>query len=298
MKKTALLYCIILLTVSLGAFPQARKPLIGIIPFTVEGAGSENPQVEILLDLIKVYIGEVGSNVIFLENPPPALFIEAKETEAKETGAKETEGKEILGGTQGSPEYIISGTIVFDGEDRILKLEVQKQGSDERVLYTSSHKTYSDLALKARSVVAGAFSFGTGAGDVPELPENLTVNRITGTWRGDREIQMVRLERNGTGMAFFSSGTLMHLSYFIGNNTLRVSQRSPNTERLYHPLPYRIARQLSAEAEPMRWELQLYHGGTALRGMRIETGVRYEGDTVLEFLPGTEHPAEWIKYGH
>jgi hypothetical protein len=289
MKKKAISCCIILLTLSLEAFPQARKPVIGIMPFTVEGAGSENPQIEILLDLIQAYIGEEGSNVVFLEKTSQEPLFQEPLIEGKETYGGETEV---------FPEYIIFGTIVFDGEDRILRLEVRKQGGNERILYTSSHKTYSDLALKARSVVAGAFSFETGTvRDAVEEPEDLTVNRIAGTWRGDREIQMVRLERNGTGMAFFSSGTLMHLSYFIGDNTLRVSQRSPNTERLYHPLPYHIARQLSAGAEPMRWELRIYQGGTVLRGIRIETGVRYEGDTVLEFLPGAEHPAEWTKYG-
>lgn len=269
----------LLLAVSLAAFPQEGKPRIGIMPFTVEGAGSDNPQVEIILALVQAYISEVGSNVVFLEESPRDIFASGEQT------------GEI-------PEYLIFGTIVFEREDRILKLEIQKPGSDERVLYTSSHKTYSDLALKARSVVAGAFSFETGGRNIRERPENLTVNRITGTWRGDRGIQMVRLERNGTGTAFFASGALMELSYFIGENTLRVSQRSPNTERLYHPLPYPIARQLSAEAEPMRWELRLYGEGAVLKGLRIETAVRYEGDRVLEFLPGAEQPAEWIKYGH
>jgi hypothetical protein len=281
MKKRVIYGCMLFFMVSPAAFPQERKPLIGIMPFTVEGAGSENPQVEIILTLLQSYIGEVGNNVLFLEENSPIRFAEGENPE------------EI-------PEYVIFGTIVFDEEDRILNLEIQKTGSDERRLYTSSHKTYSDLALKARSVVSSAFSFEPGeeVRNRPEPPENLTVNRIAGTWRGDWKIQRVRLERNGTGMAFFSSGALMHLSYFIGDNTLRVSQRSPNTERLYHPLPYPIARQMSAEAEPMHWELRLYGEGTTLKGIRIETGVRYEGDRVLEFLPGIEHPTEWTKYGH
>jgi hypothetical protein len=111
-------------------------------------------------------------------------------------------------------------------------------------------------------------------------------------------VELVRLQRGGAGIAILSSGAQMALEYTIEDNTLKVTQRSPNTERFYHPLPYGVAKQLAAQAEPMRWELLLYEGGTSLRGIKTATAVRYERDTIIELLPASAREAEWVKASH
>lgn len=258
-------------------FSQKSKPLVGIMPFTIQGIPID--EAGLIESLIQSYMGDLGTDVIFLDSAvnmdtayDPEFFR--------------------------SPEYILSGSILREGENRILILEFYKQSTDERVLYTSIHKTLSDLALKARSLVVSVFT--TRSEPVrteTEPPEQLTVNKLAGTWRGDAEIQLIRLRRNSAGTAIFTSGAQMNLTYIIENNTLKVFQDSPNTERFYHPLPYQVARRLRIDAEPMRWEFRLYEKGGLLRGKRIGTGVRYEGEEVLELLPGFEQPAEWTKYG-
>jgi hypothetical protein len=136
---------------------------------------------------------------------------------------------------------------------------------------------------------------GTPAAGPPTGAARLTENGVIGTWRGDTGSELIRLRQRGRGVAFFSSGAQMDLIYTIEDNTLRVSQSSPNTERYYHPVPYAVARRLVTEAEPMRWELLLDEGGNILRGMKIATAVRYEGNTVLELLPGSARDAEWTR---
>jgi hypothetical protein len=258
-------------------YAQEQKPLVGIMPFTVRGIQTE--ETGLIESLILSYMEDLGNNVIFLD--PGFSHKPAYDREPFP-----------------SPEYIISGSIISEGENRIFILELSKQTTGEQLLYTSTHKTFSDLAVKARSLVASAFTTGSDpAKPEQEPPEQLTVNKLTGTWRGDAEIQLVRLRQNSVGTAIFTSGAQMNLSYTIEDNTLRVFQNSPNTERFFHPLPYRVARQLSAEAEPMRWEFQLYGKGNLLRGKRIGTGVRYEGDRILELIPDAEQAAEWTKYG-
>jgi hypothetical protein len=126
-------------------------------------------------------------------------------------------------------------------------------------------------------------------------PEAVSEAKLLGTWRGDTGIELVRLQRDGAGMAILSSGAQMNLNYTIEGNTVRVIQTSPNMERFYHPLPFSIARELAAYAEPMVWVFSLYDNGTALRGIKTATSVRYEGNTVLEILPNTVKEAEWIK---
>jgi hypothetical protein len=248
------------------------------MPFTTQGIRTD--EAGIIESLIQSYMGELGNEVVRLD---PGFSFDASHDS----------------GLFRLPEYIFSGSISLEGENRILVLAIEKQGTGERMLYTSTHKTLSDLVLKARSIVTLAVTAGSEtmrAG--PNPPEQLTVNKLTGIWRGDAEIQVVRLSRNSVGTAVFTSGVQMNLIYTIEDNTLKVFQNSPNTERFYHPLPYRVARQISAEAAPMRWEFQLYEQGKLLRGKRIGTGVRYEGDKVLELIPGTEVSTEWTKYGH
>jgi hypothetical protein len=131
--------------------------------------------------------------------------------------------------------------------------------------------------------------------EIEAVSERLTEADISGTWRGDEGIEMVRLQRGGRGIAIFSSGAQMNLTYSIENNILRVVQSSPNTERYYHPVPYEVARQLAERAEPMRWELLLYENGALLKGIKVATAVLYEGNTILELFPGSYREAEWNK---
>jgi hypothetical protein len=258
-------------------YSQEAKPLVAIMPFTVQGIPSD--EAGLIESLIQSYMGDLGTDVIFLES---ALNTDT----AYDSGLFR------------SPEYILSGSILREGENRILMLEFYKQSTGDRVLYTSVHKTLSDLALKARSLVVSAFDIRSEPERVEtEAPEQLTVNKLAGTWRGDAAIQLVRLRRNMGGTAIFTSGAQMNLTYIIENNILKVFQNSPNMERFYHPLPYQVAKRLSAEAEPIRWEFQLYEKGGLLRGKRIETKVQYEGEEILELIPGVEQPAEWTKYG-
>jgi hypothetical protein len=110
---------------------------------------------------------------------------------------------------------------------------------------------------------------------------------------------MIRLQRDGRGVAVFSSGVQMVLSYVIEHNILRVWQISPNSERFYYPLPYDTARELAAGAEPMAWELSLYSRGTVLGGIKIATGVQLEGNRVVKLLPGGDiREVEWTRGAH
>jgi hypothetical protein len=45
----------------------------------------------------------------------------------------------------------------------------------------------------------------------------------------------------------------------------------------------------------MTWVFSLYDNGTALRGIKTASSVKYEGNTVLEIMLNTVREAEWIK---
>jgi hypothetical protein len=262
---------------------QEEKPVILFIPLTVQGLGPEESW--IIESLIESYIAAQGTLVLASEvadfstlQPSPASGV--------------LPGND----TNRPPDYTLSGSISLERDSLILMLEIGKPAVGEITYYTSAHRSTSELVLKIRSLIDSAFAPGSGT-ERPRTaePELLTESRVVGTWQGDTGIEMIRLRRGGKGTAFFSSGVQMELSYRIEQNTLKVTQISPNTERYYHPVPYGVAKQLVLEAEPMRWELLLYDQGVVLRGIKIATAVRYEADRVLEMLPHSARDAEWTR---
>jgi len=265
---------------------QEARPVIRFSPFYTQGIGIE--ETRFIESLIQSYLSDVGEVINYFSDTTPS------------TSFSEEFFSDSL--TQ-IPDYVISGSIYLERDSRVFTLEIYNARADVTSRTTSVHKTASDLVLKARSLVESAFAAPPQIGRLPtethredgEGPERITENGITGTWRGESGIEMIRLQQGGRGIAFFSSGAQMSLSYTIEDNVLKVRQNSPNVERFYYPLPYTMARQLSAEAEPMRWELLLYSGGTHLRGIRISTEAKIEGNSIVELLPESKRDSIWVR---
>jgi hypothetical protein len=263
---------------------QEAKPVIRFMPLTADGISYE--EIRLIETLIQSYLSDFGEVVNF--------FIPSSEDIARSRA--EPNFMDDFNFLTQAPNYVLSGSVYLEQDNRIFTLEISTIETGETASYISVHRNTSDLILRARSLVETAFSSGyVPAAEKEMMPERLTESGITGTWRGDPGIEMIRLQRNGLGVAIFSSGARMDLVYAIEDNTLKIRQTSPNVERFYHPLPFEVAKLLRAEAEPMTWELMLYGNGTAMRGIKRTTGVRYEGLTVLEFLPGILREVVWTK---
>jgi hypothetical protein len=251
---------------------EEAKPVIRFIPFTIEGLGQEEAQ--FILALIQSYVTDIGDVVYYY-----GVTLDDPETDMPQ-----------------APDFTLSGSITVDQDSRVLALKIIKNETGETVYHTSVHKTTTDLTLRARSLVETAFSTGFDGTFHENIPrEIITEAGILGTWRGDAGVEIVRLQRGGRGIAILSSGAQMNLVYGIEDNTLRVTQISPNTERFYHPMPFEIARELRFRAEPWQYELSLYNGGTVLRGVKTFTAVRYEGNRIVELIPGSIRNAEWTR---
>lgn len=268
---------------------QETKPVIRFSPFYTQGIGIE--ETRFIETLIQSYLSDVGEVVNFFDNVP---------------SASGSSGEGLFPGDwTKAPDYVLSGSVYLERDSRVFTLEIHNTHTKETSRTTSSHKTASDLVLKARSLVENMFAAPAQTArnaapkeaneTAPESPELITENLIAGTWRGEAGIEMIRLQQGGRGVAFFSSGAQMNLSYTIEGNTLKVRQNSPNLERFYYPLPYGVARQLSEEAEPMRWELLLYSGGTHLKGVRISTEAKMNGNVLVELLRETPRDSLWVR---
>lgn len=280
--KKSLFIMVPLLFFPIFAGAEETKPLIRFSPFYTRGIDFE--EIRFVESLIQSYLSDFGEVVNYFGD--------------------------ASGGSGGfpdswtrAPDYVLTGSIYLERDARIFTLEIHNTQTGDTARFTSTHKTSSDMVLKARSLVETAFSSSDRIGVLPgeegspeeEEPEILTESAVAGTWRGESGIEMIRLQQGGRGTAFFSSGAQMSLSYTIENNTLKVKQNSPNTERYYYPLPYGAAKQLSAEADPMTWELLLYSGGTYLKGFRRSAEARVDENMIVELIPDATRDAEWVR---
>lgn len=286
MKQKFLAFILLLLTGLLGA--QETRPVIQFNPFLIEGIGLEESR--FIESLMQSYLSDIGQVITYL-GPPPARPPEA----AENAGAFSARPPVSV------PDYTINGNIRIERDSHILLLEIVNTRTGESYSLTSVYKSTGELVLKARSILETAFAFGGLETEKKPTapPERISESLILGTWKGETGIEMIRLQRGGRGVAIFSSGAQMVLSYTIENNMLKVVQVSPNSERFYYPLPQEVARQIAADAEPLSWELSLYQQGTILGGVKISTGVRMENDRVAELLPnGDIREVIWTKASH
>jgi hypothetical protein len=272
--------CILFVGLNLSCLFSQEKPLIKFNPLFIEGIGQEESL--FIESLIQSYLSDIG----ILADPGDDAY--SGETETADSARR-------------LPDYTINGSIHLERDGCVFLLEISNIRTDETYSVSSVYKSTGELALKARSILETAFSpGGKGPEKKPEtLPEHMTENLIAGTWKGETGIEIIRLRHGGQGVAIFSSGAQMLLSYTIEDNTLKIWQISPNSERFYHPLPFNVAKQLAAGAEPMSWELSLYANGTVLGGLKLATGVRLNQGEVVELLPGGDvREVIWTKIGH
>jgi hypothetical protein len=200
----------------------------------------------------------------------------------------------------GNVDYELFGNLNNDGVNTIITLNVKNMNNGEIISYTSAHKNSSEMVLKLRSIVQTLFHEPTPSSAnndaSPVAAEVVTLNAVIGLWRSDGGIEMVNFQRDGTTIAFFSSGERMSLKFTIEDNVLKIIQNSPNRERYYQGQPYDIVRELTQKAQPLYFELQLFDNGLTLRGKRIETTATTGPNGEIQLTHNTEHTTEWKRH--
>jgi hypothetical protein len=280
MRKGLLFLAAVVLVGTASLSAQTKKPVIKMLPFFSQGIGLE--ETHLIESLVQSYLSDFGEVINYFDTSLLSdPFAEIEDNFDSWTKI---------------PDYTFSGSITVRPDNLVFKLDIGKTASGETSSYTLSCKSMAELALKARSLIESAFVLAPDLTKTQKpVPVFLSESGVTGTWRGETGVELIRLQPGGRGIAIFSSGAQMLLAWAIENDTLTVRQASPNAERYYHPLPYGVAKQLVDLAEPMAWELLLYEQGSILRGTRIATGVRFEGETIIELLPAEGRDSEWIR---
>jgi hypothetical protein len=286
MRRKRFAFWLVLVFLCYGIEAQESKPLIQLNPFFIEGIGVEESR--LIVSLVQSYLSDIGKVVSHtvpgsLNQQPP---------DSAESGPKAA--------SRYSADYTINGAIRMDPDGHVFLLEIMNTKTGETYTVSSVHKTTGELALKARSILESAFAARELEFEKKpsSIPERLSEQMVTGAWKGEAGIEAIYLLERGRGLAIFSSGAQMVLSYAIEKNGLKIWQISPNSERYYYPLPQHIARQLAQGAEPMVWELSLYQDGT-LGGIKFATGIRLVSEELVELIPGGDvREVTWTRANH
>ncbi|GHV38146.1 hypothetical protein AGMMS49546_07950 [Spirochaetia bacterium] len=282
MRKGLFILILVMVFFSSPLSAQNSKPLIRMMPLFVQGIGAEEER--LIESLIQSYLSDFGEVISYT----PGAAVEREFVAAANIPA-EPETR--------YPDYIFAGSIYLERDNFIFLLEIGTAATGESKSFTMTSKSIGELVLKARSMVETAFSTDPErvvSGESLSLDEKLLVMK---TWRGEPGIPMIRFERMGRGLVFFSTRARMAFTWTIEDNILKVRQVSLNEEGYYYPLPGGVAKQLAAEAEPMVWELRLYNDGNTLRGLKTRTWARHEGEKIIELIPKEILNVEWTRSG-
>ncbi|AEJ19443.1 TP0183 family DNA metabolism protein [Gracilinema caldarium] len=275
---------------------QQKQPVLTILPFTaVQDLQDECLQLE---KLVQSYITELNLFRLTAIQDRDRILLEW-EYAINNAFTDITETQKL--GSLLSADYLLQGTLGILGNGYVLTLEVIKVKTGEKISFSSIEPTVDMLSanlkiLLLKTLMQQPDTIKNKENEVQKVIESET--EILGTWRGDKGIELVRLFSGGTGQAILTSGARMDLKYSIHNGNLIVYQISQNTERYYHPLPYKVALQLVALAKPMRWIFTELTNTSVLRGKKISTAVRYDQDQILEVIHDTERDAEWVRTGN
>ena len=259
---------------------QDARPLIRFNDFSAPDISPE--EFRLIQALFTSYLSETGELISFRRQPS-----------AVDAGSYWDENPRPL-------DYSVNVRIRMEHDGHLFQVEITNARTGETYSVNSVYKTTGEIALKARSILEIAFAETIGLDKFARRsPEAVSESQIIGSWKGEDGIEMINLQRGGRGIAFFSSGVQMALSYTIAENTLKVRQASPNSERFYYPLPLLAAMRLAEGAEPMAWELSLYQNGSVLSGIRQATAVRMEYGELGELVHGGDlRQVQWTRAGY
>lgn len=84
-----------------------------------------------------------------------------------------------------------------------------------------------------------------------------TLELISGTWVGEKNISKIVLLRGGRGFVIFQNGATMNIDVEIQENTVICTQTGKSNASFFPDLPREIALVAALDAEPIKWTLNL-----------------------------------------
>ncbi len=129
-------------------------------------------------------------------------------------------------------------------------------------------------------IIAGGILGILSAAALPAQSQT-AMERIAGSWKGDKALGNVIIRTDGTGTLTFvhDSELTMPVDITYDDGRYTVQQRGENRTAYYSGIfPETVARAVAQEARPMRWVFQLTSGRDTLRGTKYTSRIDYIKD--------------------
>ena len=94
----------------------------------------------------------------------------------------------------------------------------------------------------------------------------LDLEKLAGTWRGEKEIDKIVILRGGKGFVIFKNGASMNISLSITDDTVKITQNGRFNASFYPDLPRPLALQNAQSAAPIKWTFTF--DGNSLSGTK------------------------------
>ena len=118
--------------------------------------------------------------------------------------------------------------------------------------------------------------------------ENISLDKITGTWKGENYIDKIMIMNGGRGFIIYESGASMNISVSIDQNHIVVRQNGRTNPAFFPDVPANIVLQNIDNAEPIVWNFELKNFST-LEGQKY---TMQENSGNAEY---TQIPVVWKK---
>jgi len=290
MKRSTLVLAFACMVLSLG-FGQALQPVLRVSPFGGSGVGAS--EASTMERLVASYIVELKAFRVF-------------DSQGQELALSETEAALNLGVTTATvaplaADYVISGTLGKIGEIYVFTLDATKVSSGEKLSVSDTALALSDIVLRSRDLTRSLFgrrdtaigsvstpgadsgqqaaTTATPTSSTPTWKASLRLSDISGSWRGDKGLETVRVFSNSTGLAVLTGGGTLKIRIAIQGDMIEILQDQPNDPNLYRSpsVTFEMARRIAAQARPMRWLFRLDAAGQTLIGTKESIAISGSG---------------------
>jgi hypothetical protein len=229
----------------------------------------------------------------------------------QELALREAETAFQLGATKEiaplAADYILSSRTEMIGSLYVFTMDVTKAPTGEKKSVSDTFSSENDLLLSVRRMTRSLFekpdspsSAAAGANDrsTPKPASNAapSLSLLSGTWKGDKNVDRVTMLSNGRGFAVLASGVRMSLKATIEGSRVIIAQDQPNSPDFYRPGPdLKSARIVAQGARPWRWIFSLSADGNSLTGTKESVFVTVSDKGVVTLDNNYVRDAVWTK---
>lgn len=204
-------------------------------------------------------------------------------------------------------DFFCNGKLSFLNQKYTLTLSINNitESQDSIIILTKDYDTYNRIMLESRSLVRELLDkFTTPETNTDKSntsdTENVKttpitdINALSGSWKGDGNVEKVVFLRAGRAVAVLTNGASMQLNLSIQDGILVAIQKGPNQPRFFTTLPFSVATKASNSAPPTSWELSLSEDSQTLVGIQHTVSVKHNGTDIISIQDITPK-VRWTK---